>query len=59
MWAQSMGQYGGAGGGILDRMAAAVSSAYGWVETSLRLDRPAWIVGGVCLLIVLWFFRKR
>lgn len=59
MWAQSIVEYGGAGGGIFDRIAAVFSSAYVWVETSLRHDRPVWIVAGVCLLMAMWLFRKR
>lgn len=57
--AQAMGEYGGAGGGILDRAVEAVSATGNWVATSVTQDRPVWIFGGVCLLIGLWLFRRR
>jgi hypothetical protein len=60
-WAQSLVEYGGAsgGGGLMGRAVNAVSAAWYWIETSFADNTPAWIAAGVCLLGVLWFFRKR
>jgi hypothetical protein len=56
--AQSFGEYGGSSG-VGAQVVKTIESAVRWVELSLRHDRPAWIAGVVCLLFVLWLFRRR
>ena len=57
-FAQSFGEYGGSSG-VGARLVKAFESAAQWVELSLRHDRPAWIAAIVCLVFVLWMFRRR
>jgi hypothetical protein len=56
--AQSFGEYGGSSG-VGARLIRAFESAAQWIELSLREDRSAWIAGVVCVVIVLWLFRRR
>jgi hypothetical protein len=55
--AQSLGEYGGAGGGIVGAIEALLGSAVDTVTTSLNEHTVVWIVG-VCVL-GLWLFRRR
>jgi len=57
--AQSIGEYGGRGGGILDSLITTMQSAVSWVETSIAHDRPVWIAAAIALVVVLWFFKRR
>lgn len=58
--AQSVGQYGGAGGGgIAEAVTSSVQNAAVWMQLSLREDRSVWIAGVVCLLFGMWVFRRR
>lgn len=56
--AQSLGEYGGASG-IMAQLAARFQSAAQWVELSLREHPAGWTAAGICLLLALWFFRRR
>jgi hypothetical protein len=58
VYAQSIGEYGGASG-VLAQVVRTLESAAQWVELSFREDRPIWIAAGVCLVIGLWVFRRR
>jgi hypothetical protein len=54
LWAQTMVEY-----GIISTVAAKVSGAVSAVEASVRDDSGAWMIGAGCLVLVMWFFRKR
>ena len=57
-FAQSFGADGGSSG-VGAGLAQAFESAAQGVELSLRHERPAWIAAIVCLVFVLWLFRRR
>jgi hypothetical protein len=57
--AQSLGEYGGAGGGIAAGLASTVTNGINWVELSLREDRNLWIAAVVCVLLGMWLFKRR
>lgn len=57
IFAQSLGEYGGSSG-LLGQFARAFESAAQWVQLSFSEDRPVWIGAGVCLVLVLWLFRR-
>lgn len=54
VWAQTMVEY-----GIISTVAAKVSGFASAVEVSVRDDSGAWMIGAGCLVLVMWFFRKR
>jgi len=54
VWAQTMVEY-----GIISTIAAKVSGFASAVEVSVRDDSGAWMIGAGCLVLVMWFFRKR
>ena len=58
VFAQGIGEYGGASGGLVEIFAGSVASAGNWLITSWTQDRPFWIVG-ICLVIAFWVFRRR
>ena len=57
IFAQSLGEYGGSSG-LVAQFARAFESSTQWVQLSFREDRPVWIGAGVCLVFVLWLFRR-
>jgi len=57
IFAQSLGEYGGSSG-VLAQFVRAIQSSTQWIELSFTEDRPLWIGAGVCVLIVLWLFRR-
>ena len=58
MLAQSIGEYGGAGGGIAGAFVQVITSAQRWITDSLAHDTREWVIGVVVLLIVLWLLRR-
>ena len=56
--AQSLGEYGGAGS-IITQVASSVESGAQWVQLSLRDNPGAWIGAAVCIVVVVWLFRRR
>jgi hypothetical protein len=59
VFAQSLGEYAGGGGGIAAVMASAVRDTSNWLQLSLREDRHLWIGAVVCLVLAMWVFRRR
>ena len=57
--AQSLGEYGGAGGGIAEGIASSVRNGSYWLQNSWREDRSLWIGAVVCVLLGMWLFRRR
>jgi hypothetical protein len=57
--AQSLGEYGGGGGGIASGVATSVQNGARWLELSLREDRTLWIAGVVCVVLLLVVTRRR
>ena len=55
--AQSMGEYGGAGGGIVGAIERLVGSVVGTVTTSVNEHTVFWILGAC--VVGLWLFRRR
>ena len=59
LFAQSLGEYAGGGGGIAGGLASSVQSGFRWLELSFREDQHLWIGAAVCLVLGLWVFRRR
>ena len=57
--AQSLGEYGGGGGGIASGLATSVQNGARWLELSLREDRNLWIAAVVCVVLLLVVTRRR
>jgi hypothetical protein len=57
IFAQSLGEYGVAGGAVA-QLARGVESGAQWIQLSLSEDRAIWIVAGLCLVLGLWATRK-
>ena len=57
--AQSLGEYGGGGGGIASGIATSVQNGSRWLEMSLREDRTLWITAAVCVALFLFMTRRR
>jgi hypothetical protein len=57
--AQSLGEYGGGGGGIASGLATSVQNGARWLELSLREDRTLWITAVVCVALFLFVTRRR
>jgi len=57
--AQSLGEYGGGGGGIASGVATSVQNGARWLELSLREDRTLWITAVVCVALFLFVTRRR
>ena len=57
IFAQSIGEYGGAGGGIVQAIERAATSASQWVANSVAEYTWGWIVAA-CLAALLLFRRK-
>jgi hypothetical protein len=55
--AQSIAEYGGAGGGIVGAIERLATDTSAWVSNSLAEDTAFWIAG-VCLLGFLLFRRR-
>lgn len=56
---QSLGEYGGGGGGIASGIATSVQNGARWLELSLREDRTLWIAAAVCVLLFLVVSGRR
>jgi hypothetical protein len=57
--AQSLGEYGGGGGGIASGIASSIQNGARWFELSLREDRAYWITAVVCVVLFLVLTRRR
>jgi hypothetical protein len=57
--AQSLGEYGGGGGGIAPGLATSVQNGARWLELSLREDRNLWIAAVVGVVLLLVVTRRR
>jgi hypothetical protein len=57
--AQSLGEYGGAGGGIASGLASSIQNGARWLELSFREDRTYWIAAVVCVVLFLVMTRRR
>jgi hypothetical protein len=57
--AQSLGEYGGGGGGIASGLATSVQNGARWLELSLREDRNWWIAAVVGVVLLLVMTRRR
>ena len=55
--AQSIGEYGGAGGGIVGAIETLTGQVVGTVSNSLHQHTILWVVGG--LVAAIWLFRRR
>ena len=55
--AQSMAEYGGAGGGIVGAIESLVGSVVGSVTTSVNEHTIFWILGAC--VVGMWLFRRR
>jgi hypothetical protein len=59
LFAQSLGEYAGGGGGIASGLASSAQNGARWLQLTLREDRSLWIGAALCLVMVLWFSRRR
>jgi hypothetical protein len=57
--AQSLGEYGGGGGGIASGLATSVQNGARWLELSLREDHTLWVAAVVCVALFLVVTRRR
>ena len=55
--AQSIGEYGGAGGGIVGAVESLTGEVVGTVSQSVQQHTLFWIVGAI--VAALWLFRRR
>ena len=58
--AQALGEYaGGSGGGLGATLATSFEKGMTWLQLSWRDDRSLWVGAIVCVLLGMWFFRRR
>ena len=55
--AQSIGEYGGASGGIVGAIETLTGQVVGTVSDSIQQHTTLWVIGG--LVAAFWLFRRR
>ena len=57
--AQALGEYAGGSGGLGAELSTSIQKGVIWLQLSWRDDRSLWIGAIVCVLVGMWFFRRR